>query len=301
VRSAEEIAERLGLPLLARLPEPPREVRTGNRLVMRLNPDGSHAEAFRMLRTNLRFVNLERGARTILITSALRGEGKTTTAANLAVALARAGRSVALIDLDLRRPAVAALFGLEGQGGFTDVALGQTYLEDALRPVPLSETGQANGAPARNGSAEPGYLEVLPSGPLPPDPGEFVNTSTVAEIIEAVRERVEIVIIDSPPVLTVGDAMVLSSVVDGIVAVARLSLIRRPAVGELRRVLDNCPSSKLGVVVTAAELEEGYGGYGYGYGYGYGTRRRDGKPERVATTVAAPRAGESDPGAGRWG
>ena len=113
VRSAEEIAERLGLPLLARIPAPPRRLRNENRLVMLADPAGIHAEAFRMLRTNLEFANLERGARTIMVTSAVETEGKSTTIANLAVALARAGKRVALVDLDLRRPFLARLFALD--------------------------------------------------------------------------------------------------------------------------------------------------------------------------------------------
>src|SRR5205085_2685983 len=100
VRSTEEIGERLHLPLLARLPEPPKSVRAENRLVMLNDPSSVQAEAFRMLRTNLEFVNLERGAQTVMVTSAVAGEGKSTTVANLGVALARAGRRVVLVDLD---------------------------------------------------------------------------------------------------------------------------------------------------------------------------------------------------------
>jgi capsular exopolysaccharide synthesis family protein len=282
VRSAAEVGDRLGLPLLARLPEPPRELRGGRRLVMRARPQGVHAEAFRMLRTNLEFANLERGARTIMVTSAIGGEGKTTTVANLGVALGRAGRRVMLVDLDLRRPTLSEFFELGQQPGLTDVALGYAALEDAIAPVALSEAPE-NGATKENGRGSiTSLLEVLPSGPLPPDPGEFVNTHALRELLEQVRERVELVLIDAPPLLSVGDAMALSPRVDALMVVTRLSLIRRPTLAELRRVLDHCPTSKLGFVLTAAELEEGYG-YGYGeYSYRYPDKSVGRERDRVA-------------------
>src|SRR5207247_6981470 len=117
VRKAEEIAEQLGIPLLARLPQPSRGLRNKNRLAALEEPDGAAAEAFRMLRTNLDFVNIDRSAKTIMVTSAVESEGKSTTIANLAVTLARSGRRVVLVDLDLRRPYLDRFFGLGGRPG----------------------------------------------------------------------------------------------------------------------------------------------------------------------------------------
>jgi polysaccharide biosynthesis transport protein len=168
LRSADEIGERLGLPLLARLPEPPRRLRGKNRLAMLAEPHGIQAEAFRMLRTNIDFVNLDRAARTIMITSAVQAEGKSTTAANLGVALARTGRRVILVDLDLRRPFLDRFFRLGGQPGITDVALGHAELEDAIASVAVSEASQVQKAASvghENGAAAiEGTLEILPSG-----------------------------------------------------------------------------------------------------------------------------------------
>lgn len=282
LRSAAEVGERLGLPLLARLPEPPRAVRTKQRLVMRDTPQSQQAEAFRMLRTNLEFVNLERGARTIMVASALQTEGKTTTASNLAVALARAGRRVVLVDLDLRRPTLHNYFDLGVQPGLTDVALGHAGLDEAITRVVLTTpdatdndgvggtAAEGQGAALTNGRAKvDGWLDVLPAGLIPPDPGEFVNTHALTELLSELRERADVVIIDTPPLLSVGDTLVLSAHVDAMIVVARLSLIRRPTITELRRVLDNCPASKLGFVLTAADLEEGYGYGTYAYSYYY--------------------------------
>src|SRR6266571_1329741 len=132
VRSAEEIEERLGLPLLARIPEPPRRLRKHDKPIMLAEPHSPQAEIFRLLRTNLDFVRLTHSPRTILVTSALEREGKSTTCANLAITLARAGQRVALVDLDLRRPSLARFFDLIGRLGLTQVALRQAKLADVL-------------------------------------------------------------------------------------------------------------------------------------------------------------------------
>ena len=119
-----------------RLPAPRKKLRATNTLVMMADPRGHQSEAFRMLRSNLEFVNLDRGARTILVTSALEQEGKSTTVSNLAIALARAGKRVALVDLDLRRPTIGAFFGIGSLNpGVTNVVLGQVPLEQALVEV----------------------------------------------------------------------------------------------------------------------------------------------------------------------
>lgn len=296
VRTAEEIRERLGkLPLLARLPAPPRALQRRNRLVMLDEPTSHAAEAFRMLRTNLDFVQLDNGARTIMVTSAVEQEGKSTTIANLAVALARAGQRVVLVDLDLRRPYLDRFFDLAGRPGITQVALGHVPLADALAPIVLTgATSDASAAHTANGSGNgsgyvpiQGLLEVLPPGPIPPDPGEFVGTKALAHVIEQLRERAEIVLIDAPPVLHVSDAMTLGSVVDGIIVVTRLNMVKRPMLTELLRQLEAQPAAKLGLVVTDAGAEEG-SGYAYGYhGYHARTEVRSARAEARAARKEA--------------
>lgn len=285
VRSADEIAEQLGLPLLARIPEPPRRLRRANQLAMVADPNGGHAEAFRMLRTNLDFVSIDRDIRTIMVTSAVEGEGKSTTAANLAVALARVGKRVVLVDLDLRRPFLDRFFPLAAPG-LTQVALGYASLKDAVTPVALtsSRDGSSDNTRTRrrsraiaasgNGSGDGaglggGVLEVLGSGPAPPNVDEFVGTKAVAEIVSTLASSADVVLIDATPLLIVGDAMALTSHVDAVVVVTRMSVVRRPMLRELRRVLDRIPAEKLGFVVTGASEESGYyAGYGpYAYRY----------------------------------
>jgi len=290
VRNAEEIGERLGgLSLLARVPVPSKKLRAKNRLVMLDSPTGVQAEAFRMLRTNLDFATLGRNARTIMVTSAVEQEGKSTTIANLAVALARTGQRVVLVDLDLRRPFLHKFFDLDSSG-ITQVALGHISLEEALVPVAIADARQrwkANGNGNGNGhGAVKGILEVLPSGPIPPDPGEFVGTAVLSEILEELRMRADFVLIDAPPVLHVGDAMALSTKVDGILVVTRMQVVRRHMLNELARQLANAPTPVLGFVVTAADEEESYG-YGYGYGYGgYHARPYEPSEKAVARSKA---------------
>ena len=122
-----------------------------------------------------------------------------------------------------------------------------------------------------------GALDVLPSGPIPPDPGEFVGTARLAEILEHIRAHADVVLVDAPPLLHVGDGLTLSAKVDAVLVVTRMEMMRRPILGELERLLETMPANKLGFVVTGAEEEEGYG-YGYGgyhYHRAYGPRQKE--------------------------
>jgi non-specific protein-tyrosine kinase len=277
IRGANEVADRLGLPLLARVPEPPRRLRNQRKLVMLEEPECAQAEAFRMLRTNLEFANLERGARSIMVTSGLEEEGKSTTVSNLAVAFARTGKHVALVDLDLRRPAIARFFDLVGRPGLTDVALEHVSLDDALATIPVTtphdEAGRSNGRMQFHGNVGiEGLLEVLPTGPLPPDAGEFIQSRVVADIIRELTARADIVLIDAPPMLHVGDPMALTAKVDAVVLVSRLNVLRWPMVSEVRRMMSNSPAVTLGFVLTGAGGDESYETAGY---YAYVPRRKD--------------------------
>jgi polysaccharide biosynthesis transport protein len=258
-RTAEEVSARLGgLPLLGRVPKLPRRLRRTGKLVMLEEPASVGAEAFRMLRANLDFITPDRDVRTIMVTSALQQEGKSTTVANLAIAFARAGKRVALVDLDLRSPVLARFFDLEGPG-LTQVALGRVPLEEALTQIAITDPparrrratlrrrGNGNGDLTRELL---GVLEVLPSGPVPPDPGEFVSSPALGEILRALRERADVVLVDAPRALQVGDVIALSSRVDGIVVIARSRTLRRQTLAELNRLLRMVPTPVLGLVAT---------------------------------------------------
>jgi succinoglycan biosynthesis transport protein ExoP len=279
--SAEEIGDRLGFSLLGRLPRPPRKFRAAGRLLTAAH-GGPQGEAFRMLKTNLEFVNLERNCRSIMITSAVKGEGKSTTAANLAVTIARAGRRVALVDLDIRKPTLHRFFDLEGKPGIMDVALGKVALDEALTRLTLpAADGEVPAAPAngngQNGAA--GFLDVLVAGTVPPNPGEVVGSASVGQILMQLRADFDLVLVDSPPLLHVGDALALSTNVDGILLVTRLNVIDHRMLGELARLLEKSPAETLGFVLTDALADEDYG---YGSGYGYGSSGSEAATQQVA-------------------
>ena len=275
-RTAEEISARLGgLPLLARLPRPERKLRTKGQLAMVAVPDAPQAESFRILRTQLDLARLVHPTKTIMVTSAVAQEGKSTTAANLATALARAGRRVVLVDLDLYHPVLSEFFSLSGPG-VTDVALGTADLSDALVPIQISshlddyrDGSHSNG----NGEARliDGSLDVLPAGQIPPDPGDFMNTQALQNVLRRLEERADTILIDTSPLLQAGDAMTLSTKVDGLLLVVRLNVIRHRMLGELERVLERTPAAKLGFVLTDVPLEPGYG-YAYRRGYRTGEK-----------------------------
>jgi Mrp family chromosome partitioning ATPase/capsular polysaccharide biosynthesis protein len=299
VRSVGEIGEHLGLPLLARVPSPPRKLAKGNHLAMVAQPGGASAEAFRMLRTSLEFARMDRGdLRVILVASAVEQEGKSTTAANLALAEARSGRRVALVDLDLRQPCIARLFGVRQAHGVTDVALGNVELEDALHPIDLA-TGAVgrNGRAVRsreNGHRDSGLLDVITAGRLPPDPGEFVGTRQLVEILARLRAAYDLVIVDTPPLLRVGDAMTLSAHADGILVVTRVNLVRRAMLSGLRRQLETAPAPKLGYVATGASTGD-VAGYELGYPYGasgYGDRDKPALERVVPAQARVPAVAE---------
>jgi succinoglycan biosynthesis transport protein ExoP len=283
VRTEEEVERRLGLPLLSRLPEPPRRLGRENRLTMIDDPQDAHAEAIRRLRTNLEFANVDGAAHVIMVTSAVEREGKSTTIANLAVALARSGRSVVLVDLDLRQPTIANFFDLHGRPGITDVVLGRAELATALTtirlPVQASLPQSANG---RVGST--GRIRVLPSGPLPANPGELVGTQSLARVLDGLRADAEFVLLDAPPLLSVGDAMTLSARADAILLVTHLGIVQRKMLADVSRELAASPARKLGFVVTGADVRDTYG-----YGYGH---RRPRVPEPAPEIEETPQAVE---------
>jgi len=259
---------------------------------MLAEPDGADAEAFRILRANLDYANSHVGAKTIMFTSCVRGEGKSTTASNLAASFARLGKRVVLVDLDFRRPSVRLNFGLSDSLGMSDVVMGLVLLEQALVKVPIATpsaishatrprrwAGSSSASHRKTSSGVVGAaatLEVLLTGTMPVDVGEFVGASGVADVLRSLSERAEIVFIDAPPVLEVSDPMTLMKEVDALVVVARLGVVRYPMLKDLRRTLDASAASALGVVITGVDASEGYGPYNQ-YGYSADTEDQRGQ------------------------
>ena len=300
VRSVAEVGEYLKIPQIGVVSPPPKKLLKRDQLVMMAQPRDALAEEYRVLRTNLEFASLAGNEiKTVLITSAVEEEGKSTVAANLAIAFARSGKQACLVDLDLRRPYLDRFFHLSRAKGITDVALGNVTLDEALIEFDLV-TGEgrpaAPGPPDVMTDVDRGRLDVLVSGPLPPDPGEFVATQRLADILTALRNRYDIVVLDSPPLLRVGDAMTLSARADGLIVLTRLTTARRPMLRELGRIVESAPTTKIGYVVTGARNEGAYsGGYGYAESmYVRGQDGRNGHGEAISTNGGVESAREEE-------
>jgi capsular exopolysaccharide synthesis family protein len=256
-RSSTELRDALHLPLLARIPAHRRRFGPGSLPVMLAEPQSGEAEAFRVLRARLELANRMRRARSIMVTSAHRGEGRSSVAANLAVALARAGRHVVLVDLDLARPSLARVFRLVSGAGLTDVALGAP-LEEAI--VTIRVDGPHPNGRHGDGGANGGSLGVLTTGPAPPDVRDFRATETFSSVLTDLSHTGDFVIFDAPPLLALPDAAVLSGQVEAILLVARSSRLTRSALAELNTALAACSAPTLGFVLTDVVRDEDWKG-----------------------------------------
>ena len=286
IRLEDDLEQELDLPLLALLPQPPRRLREEFALSMIEDPAGVDADAIRRLASNIEFANPDRPFRVIMFTSALQREGKSTTVSNLAVALARLGRNVALVDLDLRQPTVASLFGVHRLYGVTDVVIGKVTLDHALLSIPLPETSSMGKAAGLASGSPRGQLSVLPTGTLPPTPGEFVAAEALVErVLSPLRKRFDYVLVDSPPICVVSDAQTLSARVDALVAVVRIGAIDKATLADLKRQLATSPAPTIGFVVTGTDSTDVYG---YG-AYASSANGSEAEPEPTGEATAASR------------
>ncbi|MDQ0145989.1 capsular exopolysaccharide synthesis family protein [Pseudarthrobacter niigatensis] len=218
-------------------------------LLTQVPTQSSRAESFRQLRTNLQFANVSRHAKTVLVTSSLPGEGKSTTATNLAIALTQAGQSVCLIDADLRRPMVNQYLGLERNAGLTTALVGSADVEDLLEPW-----GEDN-------------LFVLTSGEIPPNPSELLGSEAMKQLLERLESTFDTVVIDAPPLLPVTDAAVLAQYVGGVVVVVGSKKLRHQDLEKTITSLQMVGAKILGVVMNRLPVK-GPDAYSYSY-YGH--------------------------------
>jgi non-specific protein-tyrosine kinase len=211
-----------------------------------LSDANSHfAEAYRLLRTNLEFAALDKPLRTLQVTSALPQEGKSTTAANLAVVMAQSGKRVLLVDLDLRRPTLHRYFKVPNLAGLTSVLLGVTTVEAAIQQVGIEN------------------LRVLSSGPLPPSPADTLSSLAAETLLATLAERFDIVIVDSPPVMVASDAVVIASRMDGVLVVVAAGKTSRRATKQAVEGLQRSSSSVLGAVFNMQRAAQGSEAYMY--------------------------------------
>ncbi|MCC6751753.1 MAG: polysaccharide biosynthesis tyrosine autokinase [Deltaproteobacteria bacterium] len=271
VKSQDDVEQVAGVVFLGLMPQIAgnalkdsrgRESQIVPELVVHRDPKSAVAESCRSIRTNLHFASADVTLRTMMVTSPAPQEGKTTTAVSVAIAIAQAGSRVLIVDTDMRRPRLHRVFGVPGSEGITSVLLGDGKLEDVIK------------------STEVPGLYVLPCGPIPPNPAELCQSTRFHKLVEELKERFDRVILDSPPIMLVTDAVVLSTLVDGTLMVARIGRTSRAGLGHsVRRILD-VGAPVIGVVLNDVDLtRDGYGYYRYGrhgyyrygaYRYGYG-------------------------------
>lgn len=205
------------------------------------------AEAFRTLRTNLSFAGVDKPYRTILLTSAVPAEGKSSTTANLGVVMAQAGQKVLVIDCDLRKPVQHNNFQLNNTVGVTNCLVNDLELSRAVQ-----------------GTEVPG-LDVLTSGPIPPNPAELIASNKMASLVNTAREAYDIVLVDSPPALTVTDASLLSAMVDGVLLVVKTASTKIEMVQNTKSSLEKANAKIIGVVLNQVDVN----GSNYYYHYYY--------------------------------
>jgi len=276
IRDAEVVQEVTGLSTLGTIPRMRGDRGRSEiyRLAAILYPRSGVAEGYRTLRTNVEFASVDAPLRTLLVTSAVPNEGKTVTAANVAVVFAQAGRRVLLVDADLRKPGVHVIFNLPNGHGLTTMLRNEAVSSDSVSHA----TEQAN-------------LRVLTTGPLPPNPAELLGSHRMQTVLARLKEDADLVIFDSPPLQAVTDAAVLGSITEGALLVVDAGRSRRRAVRQAREALERSGAHILGVVLnlTAEKSSFDYAGY-------YGDEKADvasagGRPR--APDVAAERTGAS--------
>ncbi len=244
IRTADHVGELTESPVLASIGFD-NDIRSAP-LLTDLGGFAARTEAFRLLRTNLQFIDLDHQPRCLVISSAVPGEGKTMTSTNLAVALAQTGRNTLIIDADLRRPRVATTLGLDPAIGLTTALVGKTEIHDAI------QVHEASG------------LHVLASGAKPPNPTEILQSKITHDLIRRLRSSYDMVIIDAPPLLPVADASVLAKLADGVIIVVRHAKTTKDQVNEAINRLNQVGARLYGVVVNMV-AKRAVGSYYYYY------------------------------------
>lgn len=288
IREPRDLERIYGLPLLGVVPESAELARHTDTVEGARQPlPDADAEVFRMLRAHLRYFNIDRDLRTLLVASAAPGDGKTTVARNLAEAAATMGSRVLLVETDLRRPTLAGRLAITPNAGLAGVLIGAIELQDAVQSLEL--TASSNGRQAASRS-----LDVLIAGAIaPPNPAELLESQAMRNLLAQVRERYHLVVLDTPPLTVVSDAFPLLSQVDGTVIVGRVGRNRRDVATRLHEILSGVDAPLLGVVANGFKPGK-LGSYGY-YGYSYGPRSSEIEPSPNGHADASkePRAGTS--------
>ncbi|AEB75386.1 CpsD/CapB family tyrosine-protein kinase [Clostridium botulinum] len=229
-------------------------------LIVEKEPKSIAAEAYRTLRTNIQYSSFDKELKTIIVTSSGPSEGKSTTSGNLALSMAQSDRKVLLVDCDLRKPTVHKKFHISNEKGLSNYLVGEALFEEVI--VKYNEN-----------------LSLLPAGTIPPNPAEMVASKKMKSFLDSLKGKFDCVLIDTPPVIAVTDAQILSTVVDGVLLVAASGQAEKEAATRAKELLLKVNANILGVVLTKVPLNEGKG-YGYSYYYYYGNEDEESKKGR---------------------
>lgn len=228
---------------------------TGVKMITVTDPTSVDAEQFNTIRTNIKFSNVDKDYKTLMITSSNMSEGKSTVSANIATAFAKQGLHTLLVDSDLRRPTINATFGIDNPQGLSNYLSERNFDINSI----IYKTSVKN-------------LYVMPSGPIPPNPSELIGSKRMAELIKKLSEQLDLVIFDAPPVLSVTDAQIVSTNVDGTILVVRANKTEKNAVKEAVRLIKQVGGHIIGTVLNDVEVK-GSGYYGY-YGYSKDSKKK---------------------------
>lgn len=218
------------------------------RLFTLKNPKSIVSEAFRTLRTNIQFTNIDKKIKTIVVTSSNQGEGKTTVASNLAASMAQTDKNVLLIDCDMRKPRIHKVFGITNLDGLTNILMGEKKLVDV----------------EYKGDQDIKSLTVVISGPIPPNPAELLGSRRMKEFLEDVRDQFDMIILDSPPINLVTDSAILSTLTDGTILVIEVGQTDIEAAKSGKELLDKVHANLIGVVLNKIPVS-GRSYYNYSY------------------------------------
>src|SRR5437588_993091 len=269
LKDPKEIAEAFDRPMLGGIPES-RTIASTKEGLPRLG--AAEAEAFRMLRANLRYFNVDHQIDSVLITSAVPADGKSTVAMHLASAAASTGSKVLLVEADLRHPTMARRLGLRPDRGLSQLLADESQtIESVAHRVPVTGRRSDDEAKLR-------YMHVLASGPIPPNPTDLIESDRMHSPIRTAEPQYDLVVIDTPPTSVVSDAIPHIKQVSGVIVVSRLGKTTKESASHLRSQLTNLEANTLGVVVNSVGRQSGY--YGYAYAYGYATAAEQAKHDR---------------------
>ncbi len=222
-------------------------IQTGKRkLITKLNPKSPVSEQYRTIRTNIQFSAIDEAIRTLMVTSSGPGEGKSTTTANLAIVFAQQGKRVLLVDADMRKPTVHYTFGMTNASGLTNVLTRQTALSEAVKSTDMQT------------------LDVLTSGPIPPNPSELLNSRGMQDFLKTAKEEYDMVIFDTPPVLAVTDAQILANQCNGTIIVVSSGKAEVENVQKTKELLHATQAKILGVVLNNKKMGKNDNYYYYG-------------------------------------